>query len=93
MLFRSKSIFLICKFDIVSNLQIKNMDLKNASEEVVQVKLAERLHNMRTIDYIDDAKKDLKVKETVEIFMPLARKINNAKLINELNDLTAKYGV
>ncbi len=80
-------------FDIVSNLQIKNMDLKNASEEVVQVKLAERLHNMRTIDYIDDAKKDLKVKETVEIFMPLARKINNAKLINELNDLTAKYGV
>lgn len=29
------------------------------NEEVVQVKLAERLHNMRTIDYIDDAKKAL----------------------------------
>lgn len=79
-------------FDIVSNLKIKSMDLKNASEEVIQVKLAERLHNMRTIDYIDDAKKDLKVKETVEIFMPLARGINNVKLIDELNDLIVKYG-
>lgn len=80
-------------FDIVSNLKIKNRDLKNASEEVIQIKLAERLHNMRTIDYIDNAKKDLKVKETSEIFMPLARKINNAKLIDELNHLAVKYRV
>lgn len=48
---------------------------------------------MRTIAYMDDAKKDLKVKETVEIFMPLARKINNAELVDELNDLTVKYRV
>lgn len=33
------------------------MDLSNSPEEIVQVKLAERLHNMRTIDYIDEAKK------------------------------------
>lgn len=79
-------------FDIVSNLTIENIDLKNASEEVIQVKLAERLHNMRTIEYIDDAKKDLKVKETFEIFMPLARKINNIKLMDELNNLAVKYG-
>lgn len=80
-------------FNIVSNLKIKNEDLKNASEEVIQVKLAERLHNMRTIDFIDDAKKNLKAMETVEVFMPLARKLNNAKLIDELNDLAVKYCV
>lgn len=79
-------------FEVVSNLKINNMDIENASEEVIQVKLAERLHNMRTIDYIDDLKKELKVKETVEIFMPLARKIDNVKLIDELNDLAIKYG-
>lgn len=77
-------------FDIVSDLEIKNEDLKNASEEVVQIKLAERLHNMRTIEYISAAKKDLKVKETIEIFMPLAKKLNNIKLIDELNDLLLK---
>lgn len=77
-------------FDIVSKLKIKNEDLKNASEEVVQVKLAERLHNMRTIEYINEGKKDFKVKETIEIFMPLARKLNNTKLIDELNDLAVK---
>ena len=31
--------------------------------------------------------------ETVEVFMPLARKLNNAKLIDELNDLAVKYCV
>ena len=77
-------------FDIVSDLEIKNEDLKNASEEVVQIKLAERLHNMRTIEYIPVAKKDLKIKETIEIFMPLAKKLNNIKLIDELNDLLLK---
>lgn len=79
-------------YAIISSLKIENTDLKNASEEVILIKLAERLHNMRTINYIDDAKKDLKVQETVEIFMPLARKINHAKLIDELNDIAVKYG-
>ena len=35
----------------------------------------------------------LKAMETVEVFMPLARKLNNAKLIDELNDLAVKYCV
>lgn len=43
---------------------IKREDLKNASEEVIQVKLAERLHNMRTIDFIDELN-DLGVKYCV----------------------------
>lgn len=58
---------------------------------MILIKLAERLHNMRTIDYIDESKKAAKVKETMEIYMPLVRKINNQKLIDELNNLVFKY--
>lgn len=67
------------------------MDLSNSPEEVVQVKLAERLHNMRTIDYIDEAEKRKKAEETVEIFMPLAREMNNVKLVDELHALAVKW--
>lgn len=46
---------------------------------------------MRTIEFIDESKKGAKAKETIEIYMPLARKINHQKLIDELNDLALKY--
>ena len=63
------------------------------TEEAVVVKLAERLHNMRTIEYMDESKRAEKAKETIEIYMPLARKINNRKLTEELNDLALRYNV
>lgn len=63
------------------------------NDETIVIKLAERLHNMRTIEFIDDNKKAKKVKETIEIYLPLARRINNQKLIDELNDLAMKYNV
>ena len=63
------------------------------NDEAIVIKIAERLHNMRTIDFIDDSKKEKKVKETIEIYLPLARRINNQKLIDELNDLVMKYNV
>ena len=63
------------------------------TDEAIVIKLAERLHNMRTIEFIDDSKKAKKVKETIEIYLPLARRINNQKLIDELNDLSMKYNV
>lgn len=69
---------------------VKRID-NQESNEVILIKLAERLHNMRTIDYIDENKKVAKAKETIEIYMPLARKINNQKLIDELNNLDYKY--
>lgn len=69
---------------------VKRID-NQESNEVILIKLAERLHNMRTIDYIDENKKVAKAKETIEIYMPLARKINNQKLIDELNNLSYKY--
>lgn len=76
---------------IVSDLAENNADLAHAGDEVILIKLAERLHNMRTIEYIDDSKKRTKTKETFDIYMPLARKINHTKLIDELNDLAVKY--
>ena len=71
---------------------VKGLEEKQ-TEEAVVVKLAERLHNMRTIEYMDESKRAEKAKETIEIYMPLARKINNRKLTEELNDLALRYNV
>lgn len=77
--------------DIVYKLAEFTNEFSTASEDVIIIKLAERLHNMRTIEYIDESKRLAKAEETVELFMPLARKLDNKKLINELNDLCMKY--
>lgn len=66
---------------------------EDGHDDTIVIKLAERLHNMRTIEFMDDSKKAKKVKETIEIYLPLARRVNNQKLINELNDLAMKYNV
>lgn len=77
-------------YDIVWELQ--NMEgLTDASDDIIIIKLAERLHNMRTIEFIDAKAKRAKAEETIEIYMPLARKLNNRKLIDELNDLSMRY--
>lgn len=55
------------------------------------VKLADRLHNMRTIEFIDEARWKEKAKETIDIFSPIAARLNNQKLIAELNDLSVRY--
>lgn len=78
-------------YSIVDELQKADKELLEATDETVIIKLAERLHNMRTIEFIDESKKKIKAKETIEIFMPLARKLGNEKLIDELNDLAMKY--
>lgn len=71
---------------------VKQLEEKESNEAIL-IKLAERLHNMRTIDFISETKKAIKAKETIEIYMPLARKINNQKLTDELNNLAFKYNV
>ena len=62
-------------------------------EECAVIKMAERLHNMRTIEYMEESEKKRRAKETISIFMPVARKLKNEKLINELNNLSIKYVV
>jgi len=77
-------------YDIVVRVQHTTTDFLEVPEEVVLIKLAERLHNMRTIEFMDENKKKKKATETIELFMPLARRIGNQKLIDELNDLSLK---
>lgn len=78
-------------YDIVVKVQNADDKLQSVTDEVLLIKLAERLHNMRTIEFIDESKKREKAKVTIEIFMPLARRWGNKKLIDELNDLSMKY--
>lgn len=61
------------------------------NDECAIIKIAERLHNMRTIEYMEESEKKRKAKETFSIFMPVARKLRNEKIINELNELSIKY--
>ena len=60
-------------------------------EECAIIKMAERLHNMRTLEYMEESEKKRRAKETISIFMPVARKLKNEKIINELNSLSMKY--
>jgi GTP pyrophosphokinase len=69
---------------------ILKLDCDMNSEEVLVIKLAERLHNMRTIDYMDNIKRAEKAKETIDIYAN-CKKIGNQKLIDELHDLSIKY--
>ena len=78
-------------WDIVEKIGLWHTDRDNCPEEVVLIKLAERLHNMRTIEYLAEEKRAVKAKETIEFYLPLARKVNNQKLLEELNDLGRKY--
>ncbi len=78
-------------WNIVAKIGLWHTDRENCPEEVLLIKLAERLHNMRTIEYLAEEKRAIKAKETIEFYLPLARKVNNQKLLEELNDLGRKY--
>src|SRR5206468_3512242 len=71
---------------------VRKMLLAMAEDpRVVVLKLADRLHNMRTLSVMNQAQQQNKARETREIYSPLARRLGMALVQAELEDLSFSY--
>ena len=71
---------------------LRRMILAMAKDiRVIIIKICDRLHNMRTLEYLPPQKQRLIARDTMEIYAPLANRLGMMRIRSELEDLAMKY--